>query len=320
MGNKASEPKDVTVIVTSYNQRNYLCRAIESVLRQTAQPHIIISDDYSTDGSQELILKYADKFPRIIRPYLHSQNMGVSRNRKFALSRVRTKLVTTLDGDDWYHPRKIEYELKLYNRSQWAQIIYSNYFLVNEKGKIIWVRYKSPFQPKGNLFLKVVSRSYPLMRDMMVETRCFKDVGNFDENLSLYEDWDIKIRLTKYYNADYCHRPLIYHRKHDAGLSNQSPNNHFIAMRYILQKNMELLDDLPTRRRERIFKKMDALLAVMEGTTKLSENYATEFMLNFWNATKLDPLNKMHYYNMIVQLARKIRNRSKRYRKESPKP
>ena len=51
--------KTISVVITSYNQEDYLREAIESVLTQTVRPfEIIVCDDASTDCSKRLIRDY----------------------------------------------------------------------------------------------------------------------------------------------------------------------------------------------------------------------------------------------------------------------
>ncbi len=60
---------DVTVGITSYNQRDYLIEAIDSVLAQSAPPdEVIIVDDASTDDYTQVISGYAARNPERERP------------------------------------------------------------------------------------------------------------------------------------------------------------------------------------------------------------------------------------------------------------
>ena len=60
----------ISVCIISYNQKQYLAEAIESVLHQTLPPYeIIIVDDYPQDGSQDIIKDYAQKHEKIIRAF-----------------------------------------------------------------------------------------------------------------------------------------------------------------------------------------------------------------------------------------------------------
>ena len=58
----------ISLIITSYNQQEYLSEALDSALNQTLPCfEIIVADDASTDGSHELIQQYTDKHPDLIR-------------------------------------------------------------------------------------------------------------------------------------------------------------------------------------------------------------------------------------------------------------
>ena len=98
----------ISVFITSFNQKDYLSQAIDSVLNQTLQPfEIIIADDCSTDGSQALIKKYTNRYPHLIRPFCHSKNMGIPKNKSFAMHQAQGDFVTYLDGDDRFLPKSL---------------------------------------------------------------------------------------------------------------------------------------------------------------------------------------------------------------------
>ena len=63
----------VSVSIITYNHRRYIGRAIESVLKQQVDfaYEIIIGDDYSTDGTQEIVKDYQRRYPDRIQTILH---------------------------------------------------------------------------------------------------------------------------------------------------------------------------------------------------------------------------------------------------------
>ena len=104
----------ISVYITSYNQKEYLVEAIDSVLNQTLKPfEIIIVDDCSTDGSREVIAGYALRYPDLVNPIYHTRNQGVAQARIDALQMVTGDYVTYVDGDDRYLPTKLEKEARL---------------------------------------------------------------------------------------------------------------------------------------------------------------------------------------------------------------
>ncbi len=94
----------VSVIMTCYNQENYIKKAVDSVLSQQVDfdYEIIISDDCSRDSTPQIIKEYREKYPDRIRLVLRDKNVGISRNWYEALCLAKGEYVTTLEGDDYW--------------------------------------------------------------------------------------------------------------------------------------------------------------------------------------------------------------------------
>lgn len=94
----------LSVCVRTFNQKTFVSEALQSVLDQkTAFPfEIIVSDDGSTDGTQELLLEYQSKYPEKIRLILGKEDVGGPNNLKRVIEASNAKYVTCLDGDDYY--------------------------------------------------------------------------------------------------------------------------------------------------------------------------------------------------------------------------
>jgi glycosyltransferase involved in cell wall biosynthesis len=254
----SSKPK-ISVYITSYNQKKYLMEAIESVLNQTFNPHqIIIVDDFSQDGSQDLIAKYAKNYPDLIHPSYHTRNLGVSRTRIDALNSVTGDYVTYVDGDDRFLPNKLELELKTLLDHDDTHIVYSNncYIDLNGRRQYIWAENERP--PQGSIFKETFSREFPrrnLFRMELVHYQAWKSVGFHDPNITIYEDFDMRIRLTRHFRVAYCDEILSEIRLHNHGLSSSKAAQHLTSLDYIYQKNQALLMDLERGEREQTQKR-----------------------------------------------------------------
>lgn len=68
----------LSVCLITYNQAGYIRQSIESILMQRLDVdwEFIIADDYSTDGTREIINEYQKKFPDIIEPLMQKKNVG----------------------------------------------------------------------------------------------------------------------------------------------------------------------------------------------------------------------------------------------------
>ena len=91
----------VTVLVTTYNQENYIAQALDSVLAQKTdfEFEVLVSEDCGSDGTRRILEEYAARDNRI-RLNLRPENVGISRNWFEGLRMARGQFVCTLEGDD----------------------------------------------------------------------------------------------------------------------------------------------------------------------------------------------------------------------------
>ena len=74
----------ISVWMTCYNKAEYLIEAVESVLNQTLKPlELLISNDCSTDGTREILDRYAQKYPDLIKVYHQEKQLGITPNKNF---------------------------------------------------------------------------------------------------------------------------------------------------------------------------------------------------------------------------------------------
>lgn len=104
------EPR-VSVLITFYNQEQYVDQALQSVIEQKTDfgVKILVGDDGSNDQTQERVRHWMDKFPGRIEMFVmerapgkHVGGFRASRNRLNLLQRVTTEYFIFLDGDDWF--------------------------------------------------------------------------------------------------------------------------------------------------------------------------------------------------------------------------
>lgn len=239
----------VSVWITSYNQRELLAEAIDSVLAQTLSPHeIIVVDDASSDGSQEMIREYKQKYPDLINPIFHANNTGVTQVRIDAITAATGEYITYVDGDDLFMQDKLEREVHVLEDNPDIDIVYSNHDYINTEGELLrqWITDEKP--PEGNVFLDTFTRRFPhrsLFKMEMVKLDKWREIGLHDNQLAILEDYDMRIRLTKHLRVKYCDAILSRIRLHGTGLSSARRDVYFQNLLHILEKNKVLLSDLP---------------------------------------------------------------------------
>ena len=90
----------ISIIVPVYNVKEYLSKCIDSVLNQTIENmEVILVDDGSTDGSENICDEYADKDLRI--RVIHKKNGGLMSAWKCGVKKARGQYIGFVDSDDW---------------------------------------------------------------------------------------------------------------------------------------------------------------------------------------------------------------------------
>lgn len=100
----------VSVCVIAYNQAPYIAECLQSILDQETnfEFEIIVGDDFSTDGTKEIIADFASRYPSIIKPIFQPTNTRGSKNNLHVHAAATGMYVAHIDGDDLMLPGKLQ--------------------------------------------------------------------------------------------------------------------------------------------------------------------------------------------------------------------
>lgn len=216
------------VLITCFNDQYTIIQCLESVIKQSKKPDlIVIADDCSTDRSVELIKDYISKFSDIeIRLIERDVNVGVTRNRDEAIKSMDVDLITTLDGDDMIFPGKLAAEYEQFDSPE-VVVSFSDILMLNKDAQVHIETKAYNRMYKQDMLENVCSRKFPVPRDMMFRKSLFIKAMGFDMNMEIYEDWALKMRLIAFMEeGEYWSHSgtigTIYDRR-NLGLSGRSP-------------------------------------------------------------------------------------------------
>lgn len=139
----------VSVLIVTFNHRQYIAQSIESALiQQTDFPYeIVVGEDCSTDGTREILLRYQKRNPDKIRLLLHARNIGASANFLFTFAQCRGRYVAILEGDDyWTSSVKLRRQTVLLESNPKASFCFSKADEVRElhSGENKFIRQRKP--------------------------------------------------------------------------------------------------------------------------------------------------------------------------------
>jgi len=192
-----------SVVVPTYNRKDFLQIAINSVLNQTFQDYeLLIVDDGSTDETQKLILKIttATNVQKKIIRYFYQPHTGISKARNKGIKEARGKFVLFLDSDDRFCQAKMERTLVYINNYPSCNIFHTEEIWY-KSGKILPQK-KYHKKPTGFIFPSCLKRCCIGMSTSIITKKILEAVSGFDERLPACEDYDLWLKIT-------AHHPVI---------------------------------------------------------------------------------------------------------------
>ncbi len=201
----------VSVIITTYNRRQFLKEAVISVLNQDYQDkEVIVVDDGSTDESVKEIEGLPVK-------YVWKKNGGISSARNKGIEVAWGDYIAFLDVDDEWIKGKLSMQMKRMEEEGFSISYTDEIWIRNGKRMNQKLKHK---KYSGHIFEQCLPLCIISPSSVVIKREIFNKVGLFDESLPVCEDYDLWLRITALYPVLFVERPLIIKRGgHDDQLS-----------------------------------------------------------------------------------------------------
>ena len=205
----------VSIVIPTYNARAFLPDALESALAQTyTNCEIIIIDDGSTDGTGDLV---AECYGERVR-YVFQANGGASDARNHGLRVARGELVQLLDADDVLHPEKVARGVAIFEQQPETVLVYTDYDEMLVDGHTV-IPTEHPIRPGGDVLCTLYRDNVVAHSTVLMRRQAALDVGGYDTNLVIGEDWDLWLRLAAHgHTFHYIPERLVRYRQTPGGL------------------------------------------------------------------------------------------------------
>ena len=226
----------VSVIIPAYNGDRYITEAVESVLAQSyANFEVIVVDDGSSDGTQEVLQPYLSR----IR-YLSQPNQGVAAARNRGIEAASGELIALLDQDDCFLPDKLAATVAVFEANPTVALVNSGWRLIEAEGNSI--SEIKPWSDLPQLTLETwLTRTPILPSAMMFRREAWQTVGGFDSRFNGVDDVEFVWRLALAgYEAMWLRQITVNYRQHSQTVSEQkavkranlfiAAQNHFFSL------------------------------------------------------------------------------------------
>ena len=204
----------VSIIVRTYNRAEYLRQALDSIQHQTLAPdEVIVVDDGSTDETPVVAARYAVRYERL----RHTGNPPVVLNA--GLRAATGDLVSLLDSDDVWLPRKLEQQVALLRADPRVGFVYGNARLLLPDGQQS-PPVLHPTQIVQGDVLPVVAHAMCVHPSTLLVRRTLLDrIGPLDETERVNEDLFLVLRLAREMLAACVADPVALIRRHPEQVS-----------------------------------------------------------------------------------------------------
>jgi glycosyltransferase involved in cell wall biosynthesis len=198
--------KNTSVVTRTYNSRETIGRAIDSVLDQTAdysEYEVVVIDDGSTDGTTEIVSEYVDEYPSTVC-LVSTGHSGPITTLNEGISRALGQYITIVDADDAIREEFVERTTEILDRQREIDYVYTDYVEIEEDGSTEHV------DPSDDI-LKTVAGGI-LFRKSALES-----AGLYDEEI-FFPEYDMLMKLEERgREGHHVGYPLFeYHRQEDS--------------------------------------------------------------------------------------------------------
>ena len=215
-----------------YQTRDYVAAALDSALAQTfGDLEVIVVDDGSTDGGDQVVRDYAQRDPRVA--YIRQENAGPAAARNAGIAAARGCAVAFLDSDDLWLPDKLDEQMPFVVNDT---VVYSEAYVLRDNGYIGNERIGGPLRPRAGVeIFDTLLEANPIP---VLTTVVWRDLllahGGFDVDASVrgVEDYDLWLRLAAAgAEFEYVPAPLAVYRIRSTSLSADRVRNSSATLR-----------------------------------------------------------------------------------------
>lgn len=225
INNNISATPLVSVLVATYNQSGVVEETLQSIAKQSYKNiEIIISDDCSADGTQDILTRFAKNHPEVIL-FLQPKNLGITANYNFLAEKSRGKYVAIFSGDDVMLPEKIERQVNVLQSDDKSSFCHHAVTVLdyhsNVAGKVITRKYENNITS-----IHDVLRGFGIPGSMSVMYRkSMVENPVWDSSIRVASDWLQIIKLTMAGRGLYLDESLCFYRQ-DGAYNGKDPSTY----------------------------------------------------------------------------------------------
>ena len=196
----------VSIIMNCHNGEKFLQESVKSIINQTYKNwELIFLDNISNDNSKKIIKSFDD---RRVKYFKTKKFLTLYYARNLAIKKAKGKYICFLDVDDFWTKDKLKKQIFFFLKNIEYKILYSNYFILDEKRKTKKIKIKNKDLSKTNITQKLLSNYDVGILTLMIEKSVFKKY-KFNNEYNIIGDFDFMIRASLKLKIGYIQKPKM---------------------------------------------------------------------------------------------------------------
>ncbi|MBA4155959.1 MAG: glycosyltransferase [Gemmatimonadetes bacterium] len=206
----------VSVVIPTYNHRDFILQTLESVFAQTFTDYeVVVVNDGSPDDTVDLLRPLAAR-GRIRVVEQPNRGMGAARNR--GIMAARGQYIALLDDDDLWLPDKLEHQVRVMQSRDEVILVYGRHVILKANGTT-FVDERTKL-PTGSVHDEYLQRNWIVSPGQtLIRAAALRKVGGFDPGIWGNDDWELYIRLAREGEFYFEDRPCLLYRMHGSNAS-----------------------------------------------------------------------------------------------------
>ena len=188
----------ISAIIPCFNRPQYSIEAIKSILDQTHPVNeVIFINDGSTDNTAEVVTKYLQTHSPIPFVVVTTPNLGVSHARNLGIKLAKFEWLAFLDSDDRWVINKIEQQINFIQKNPQYLWLYTDETWL--KSNLIFNKKNQHKKHSTHIFENCIRKCFIGPSTTLIHKSIFKDVGLFNDQFPVCEDYELWLRISKKY-------------------------------------------------------------------------------------------------------------------------
>lgn len=250
----------VSVVMTTYKREiSYIDEALQSIINQTYKNiEVIIVDDNGRDSAFSCPIKTLCKKYSNVRYIVNEVNSGAQFSRNIGILNSHGMYIAFLDDDDIWMPEKIERQMALFSDPEVGMVFCDGYsFEDGNMGNKWEFREASIYDQPISLRLELFNDYIGSTSQALIRKECFAKVGMFDCDMPARQDYEMWLRICRYFKVVGCPEKLLLYRSHPGERISTNCDKCFNSYRLVLEKHKKEYDSFSYAKSKIILRMFD---------------------------------------------------------------